>query len=261
MEIKTIHYDEQCYMKGYIHTPYMASEQSCYPAMVIVPGGGFNSIPDAEAERLCLAWMNAGYNAFYLHYHLENEGKPLMPRPVEDLAWLIKTLKEHQTDYYLSGEITLCGLSIGGEIVSQYNGCYANPVFQKKVAATKEELSIDQCILAYGVTSFTAGFPKDSQKAQAMIEEVEDADSANKVTEESRPCFIWATWDDPVVPVKNSLNYIAALQQKEIAAEVHLFDHGPHGLGLATKQTTKNEDDHIAHWFTLACEWLERRRK
>lgn len=258
MNIETYIFDDDCYMKGYIHTPYQNSQQHQYPALLLVPGGGFKQIPDAEAERICLAFVNKGYNAFYLHYHLDNGHQPLMPRPVYDLARAMVVLREKAETYYLNGNITLMGLSIGGEIVSQYNGSFFLPEFQHKIQASEDVLCPDQIILGYGVTSFEDGFPKTKEQEQTMIHSLEEANSCMKVQSKSRPCFIWATWDDPVVPVQNSLHYAQALREKNIPCELHLFDKGPHGLGLATKQTTAYDDYHIAHWFDLCCEWLER---
>ena len=45
--------------------------------------------------------------------------------------------------------------------------------------------------------------------------------------------FIWHTADDPAVPVENALMMSMALSAKKVPHELHIFAHGPHGIGLA----------------------------
>jgi acetyl esterase/lipase len=56
-----------------------------------------------------------------------------------------------------------------------------------------------------------------------------------QVTAKTPPCFIWATADDPVVPVKNSLQFAAALSRAKVPFALHIYQHGRHGLGLGDK--------------------------
>ena len=52
------------------------------------------------------------------------------------------------------------------------------------------------------------------------------------VTKDTPPCFIWSTADDNVVPVENSLDFAAALSKNKVPFEIHIYEHGAHGLGL-----------------------------
>lgn len=251
--------DHRIYVKGYILDQYPNTHQTHYPTVVIVPGGGFKAIPEAEAERLCLAYANKGYNAFYVRYHLLSEvDEPLMPTPLVDVAYAVKTLREHQEDYHMSGDITLVGFSIGGEIVSQYNGRYNEDWLLKEVDATAEQLRPNRIVLGYPVTSFEKGFPQSQEAALKMAPSIEEANSSRYVGPHCAPVFLWTTWDDNVVPSMNALHYATALREKDVPCELHIFDHGHHGLGLATKQTTLDEDPHVAMWFPLCIDWMNR---
>ncbi len=46
------------------------------------------------------------------------------------------------------------------------------------------------------------------------------------------PTFLAQTDDDTVVPAENSLLFTLALRQAKVPVELHLFEQGPHGLGL-----------------------------
>ena len=79
---------------------------------------------------------------------------------------------------------------------------------------------------------------------------------------ETPDTFIFQAWDDPVVLIGNSIEYIGALNKNKVSAEAHLFNHGYHGFSLArhnveTKGQAWQDNPHAAHWFNLAMEWLK----
>jgi hypothetical protein len=55
------------------------------------------------------------------------------------------------------------------------------------------------------------------------------------------------------VPAENSLNYFLALRKAGVPSEMHVFEKGPHGVGLA------NDDPLLAPWSTLLGNWLRLR--
>ncbi|NJL30281.1 MAG: alpha/beta hydrolase [Phycisphaerales bacterium] len=84
-------------------------------------------------------------------------------------------------------------------------------------------------------------------------EKLVDALSCQKqVRSDSPPAFLWHTADDGAVPVQNSLLYFSACREKQVRAELHVYESGHHGMGLADKHET------IRSWTTLACEFLKR---
>lgn len=251
--------DSRIFIKGYYLDEYQKLGQKDYPTVLLVPGGGFNAIPEQEAERICLAFLNAGYNAFFLRYHLFADlEKPIMPQPLIDLAYAVKTLRENETEYHMNGDLTIMGLSIGGEIVTQYNGRYIEQWLQDKVGATVEQLKPNRVVLGYPVTNFSEGFPKTKEALDKMTDDEDAYYSAKYLGPHSMPTFIWTTWNDEVVHSMNTISYVKALRENEVPAEVHIFDRGPHGMALATEQTSEKPDEHLAHWFPLCLEWIKR---
>ncbi len=83
----------------------------------------------------------------------------------------------------------------------------------------------------------------------------------NRVTKDVPPCFIWHTFEDPVVPVENSLLFATALKKAGVSTELHIFPHGGHGLGLATCLTASNSgaeiEPEVNMWVPLVKNWLE----
>jgi dipeptidyl aminopeptidase/acylaminoacyl peptidase len=52
------------------------------------------------------------------------------------------------------------------------------------------------------------------------------------VRPDTPPTFLVHAWDDPAVPIENSLAYLAALRAAQVRAEAHLFEEGGHGFGI-----------------------------
>ena len=75
--------------------------------------------------------------------------------------------------------------------------------------------------------------------------------SADKqVTAQTPPTFIFSTSDDEVVPIANSVLFYQALVANHVSAELHIFRHGRHGLGLA------QADPELSGWPDLLSLWM-----
>ncbi|NOJ61843.1 alpha/beta hydrolase, partial [Arthrobacter sp. 260] len=70
------------------------------------------------------------------------------------------------------------------------------------------------------------GFPIPDDQKDKMPVEPELLDSALGVTRETPDTFIFQAWDDPIVLIGNSIEYIGALNKNNVKTEAHLFNHG-----------------------------------
>ena len=70
------------------------------------------------------------------------------------------------------------------------------------------------------------------------------------VTKDTPPTFMFQTNEDSIVPAETSLYYFLALRKAGVSSEMHVFEKGPHGVGLA------NDDAFLAPWSTLVANWL-----
>lgn len=57
----------------------------------------------------------------------------------------------------------------------------------------------------------------------------------NWVSGDFPPTFLWHTFTDPSVPVRNSLRMALALADAGVKMEMHIFPEGTHGLSLANE--------------------------
>ena len=74
------------------------------------------------------------------------------------------------------------------------------------------------------------------------------------------PAFIWATSDDGLVPVINSVRFAEKLSAIGARFELHIWPHGPHGLSIAEEETSVNIPDMIneaaAEWIPMSIRWM-----
>jgi len=73
-----------------------------------------------------------------------------------------------------------------------------------------------------------------------------------QVTRDTPPTFLVHSTDDRVVPVENALLIYQALRTASVPTEMHVFEHGGHGFGLAPR------DPVLAAWTTLCESWMRR---
>ncbi len=65
------------------------------------------------------------------------------------------------------------------------------------------------------------------------------------MTPQTPPTFIFSTSEDTTVPSENSVAFYLALHQAHVPAELHIFQKGHHGVGLALY------DPALEQWPTL----------
>jgi acetyl esterase/lipase len=70
------------------------------------------------------------------------------------------------------------------------------------------------------------------------------------VTASTPPTFLFSTNADTAVPAENSVMYYLALRKAGVPAEIHIFENGPHGVGLAMNDVALNE------WPKLLMNWM-----
>jgi acetyl esterase/lipase len=66
-----------------------------------------------------------------------------------------------------------------------------------------------------------------------MIPLVESLSNEKQVTSETPPAFLFHTNEDKGVPAENSVVFYLALRKAGVPAELHIYQRGNHGVGLA----------------------------
>jgi predicted outer membrane repeat protein len=81
------------------------------------------------------------------------------------------------------------------------------------------------------------------------------------VTENTPPAFLWHTFADQLVPVRNSIDFAAAMADAGLSCEMHIYPYGPHATGLGNYETWCGKDCNvraeIETWAELSATWVK----
>ena len=89
-------------------------------------------------------------------------------------------------------------------------------------------------------------------KTEEMLELIS---MEKQVNSDVPPTFIWHTYEDGTVPVKNTLVFGSALVEKGIPVEMHIYRRGWHGLSLGTYMV--NEGMKIGEKY-MCSDWIDK---
>ena len=243
-------------------TPYLPEPgYATGAAIVICPGGGYARLADHEGSHYA-RWLNElGIAGFVLKYRLGSDGYR-HPAMLADTARAVRWVRAHAAEYHLDPQrVGIMGSSAGGHLAStllthfdQGNPNAADPV-------ERQSSRPDLGILCYPVIVLTGPYAHRGSRDNLLgLDAAEEAALAlsndRNVTSDTPPCFLWHTVEDRAVPPENSLAFARALRQAGVPFELHLFERGPHGMGLGSREW----DPTRRHPWTVACAaWLKQR--
>lgn len=255
---KTVRLD--CYLyEIYEAMPYRATR----PAVVVCPGGGYHSLSPREADPVALGYSAAGFNTFVLYYSIK--GKAAYPNSLIDLCKAMKLIRENAENWgIIKDQIAVCGFSAGGHLAASLGVHWNDGYIKDKSGCYNGENKPNALILGYPVIS-TSYMENSSVCLDRLVGE-NDKDWVYKelnlqtcVNSNTPATFLFHTFRDQIVPVRDSLEFASALEKADIPFELHIYPNGPHGLSLSTPDVCENGGDKdVASWFELSINWLKR---
>lgn len=226
-------------------------------AIVICPGGGYTHLAvDSEGEEIA-AWLNKeGITAAVLKYRLPDNTimKNKSVAPLQDAQEAIRILRRNAAVYNINPDkIGVMGFSAGGHLASTLALHYDAEVYPHDTISAKPDFQI----LIYPVISMQpeithSGSQNNLLGSKASKEQRDYFSGELNVTKDTPPAFIVHAEDDKTVPVINSINYFLALKNKNISAELHIYQAGGHGFGLAA-----NRNINASQWPLQCITWLK----
>ncbi|WEV39933.1 alpha/beta hydrolase [Lactobacillus sp. ESL0681] len=234
-----------------------------HPLAIVIPGGSFDHLSKREGEPIALAFNNCGFNSVVMEYNLVQDEGEIYPDAALDVLATVQYYRERAQEYQIDPDkIVTIGFSAGGHVASIANYLATSVKYQTEYDFEQAEVLPNKTILGYPLIDIEKiGFKVPEDEESMVPEDRYLKDSSLGVTRETPATFIFHAWDDPMVLVTNTLEYIAALHEHQVPCEVHLFNQGGHGFSLArgdmvTRGREWQENPHAAHWFELAQEWL-----
>ena len=226
--------------------------------VVVAPGGGYQHLA-MEKEGFAIArWLNQqGIAAFVLRYRLG----PQYHHPTElgDAQRAIRYVRAHASEYGIEKDrLGMWGFSAGGHLTATAGTQFDAGHSDAADPIDRESSRPQFLILAYpvitlmdpeahtGSRKFLLGDNPDPALVTSMS-------AQTRVTADTPPTFLFTTTDDKTVPVMNSVMFYQALVKAGVPAEMHIFQHGAHGAGLAAA----NPD--LSVWPSLLIKWMRER--
>jgi acetyl esterase/lipase len=214
-------------------------------AVLVCPGGGYGALAMDHEGKQVAEWFNSfGVSVFVLKYRLGPRYRH--PAPLMDARRAMRMIRERAARLGLDPRrVGVMGFSAGGHLASTLSTLNESP-----------EERPDFSILVYPVISMSTkhghsgsvrnllGSPPDPELVWRLSTE-------RAVTAEAPPTFLFHTNADTGVPAENSVLYYLALRRVGVPAEMHIYQEGRHGVGLAPK------DPVLSSWPDRLKDWLK----
>ncbi len=235
------------------------------PAMLVLPGGGYRSCSDREAEPVAVHFLQQGFHAFVLTYSVAPESA--YPTPFLEASLAVAYIRRNAEALGVNhGQIAAVGFSAGGHLLGLISNCFAHTPAKELLGEDGLFFRPDAAIYSYPVITSS---PEYAHMGSILSLVGQDAEMQkfvsieNQVNKDSAPAFIWHTASDGAVPVENSFLLAGALKKADVPFALHVFTNGPHGLSLCNEETVCGVPDYInpsvSRWLLLAEDWLKAR--
>jgi acetyl esterase/lipase len=237
-------------------TAYLpAADKATGTAVVVCPGGGYGGLAlDHEGKQIA-DWLNEhGIAAFVLRYRVKPYRHPV---PLQDAQRAMRTVRSRAKEWGIDPQrIGIWGFSAGGHLASTAATHFDDGKADDPDPIERASCRPDFAILCYPVITMTdsptthMGSRKNLLGDKPDEKLAESLSNQTQVTERTPPTFLFSTGDDAVVPVENSVLFYLALRKMKIPAELHVYEKGPHGVGLAKKMPALSSwPDRLADWL------------
>jgi acetyl esterase/lipase len=208
-------------------------------AVIICPGGAYRGLARHEGEDYARFLTPYGITAFVLKYRLGSDGYKYKEISA-DAARALRIVRARVADWNLRQNlIGIMGSSAGGHLASTLMTHFDNGDSVSADPIERASSRPDFGILCYPVISMGEITHKVSREQFLGLhpspELVALYSNELQVTPATPPCFLFHTFEDQVVSVENSINFAKALQKNGVPFDLHIYQHGPHGLGIGDK--------------------------
>jgi len=195
-----------------IHLP--PREFATGTAVLVCPGGGYKHLAIQKEGHQIAAWLNTmGVAAYVLKYRLDRE------EALQDAQESIRLIRRRSKEWSVkSNQVGVMGFSAGAHLA-------VNLTMSSSVASRP-----DFIVPAYF-----------SQKGL----DLEKFNSKN-----ARPAFIVGASDDESTPPAMAIALYQKLLGQSVPVELHLFEKGGHGFGLAKTRGA------VVSWTKLCEDWM-----
>jgi acetyl esterase/lipase len=209
-------------------------------SMLVIPGGSYTFLAVQNEGLHPAEFFNSKRTTvFVLSYRLPDEGwlnRSVVP--LQDAQRAMRLIRSRAAEFKIDpARLGILGFSAGGHLAADLTVSYDERVYTALDAA--DQLSAKPAFtgLIYPVATLepkiTHADSRDHLLGPNAPPELVAARSPERhITAQTPASFVVAAFDDGLVPIDNSLAWIAAARAAKASVEAHLFAQGGHGFGL-----------------------------
>lgn len=227
-------------------------------AIVIFPGGSYEFLAGYEGKDFAEYLSPYGITCYVLEYRLGSNGYH-HPIQIGDASRALRYVRTHAAQNGIDpSKIGVMGSSAGGHLAATLLTHFdaGNPSATDPIERTSSRP--DFGVLCYPVISLgpighagTRHFLLGDNPDPALIEFLSNE---KHVTPQTPPTYLFHTWTDDLVPVENSLVFASALNKNQVPFDLHVYQNGPHGIGLGYDSSGQ-----VHPWMRDLLFWLKTR--
>ncbi len=204
-------------------------------SVLALPGGGYEFL-SVQNEGLDVAQrFNATRTTvFVLSYRLPREGwrNPHLA-PLQDAQRAIRLIRRNAEMLdVVPDQVGVLGFSAGGHLAADLATSFNETTYRRVDEADRLSARPAFAGLIYPVIHIAGGSGRNLLGHNPAPAMVAGRSPLLKLGAATPPTFLVHAFDDGLVPIENSLDWIVAARAKQLPVDAHLFASGGHGFGL-----------------------------
>ena len=233
------------------------AEKSNGASVVMCPGGAYAILAyDHEGSQVA-QWLNEhGVTGIVLQYRLHPKYRH--PAPLNDAQRAILHVRANATMLKLSPtRIGVMGFSAGGHLASTVSTHFDAGQADAQDPIERVSCRPDFSVLCDPVIGLKAEFAHRGSAKNLLGDKADSAEllenlsNDTPVNGQTPPAFLFYTNEDKGVRVENALAYYAGCVKHDVPAELHVYQNGPHGVGLAAGEPG------VGQWPDALLAWMK----
>lgn len=233
------------------------ADKAISAGVVVCPGGGYGGLAMGHEGKDPAEWLNRhGIAAFVLRYRLGPRYHH--PAPMQDAQRAMRLVRSRAREWNLDPHrIGIWGFSAGGHLASTVATHFDDGQSDADDPIERVGCRPDFAILCYPVITMRPPLTHGGSRRNLLgdkpdAELVTSLCNDEQVTEKTPPTFLFHTNEDTAVPPENSILFYQALRKKKTPAELHIYEKGQHGVGLAVDLGAVSAwPEQLAAWLTI----------
>lgn len=229
-------------------------------AVIVVPGGSYEFVSVAnEGLDPAIKLTAMGTVVCVLTYRLPGEGwSDSATVPLQDAQRAMRVVRSRASQWAIDpNKVGILGFSAGGHVAATLATQHAEHTYDPVDSADELDPRPAAAGLIYPVVTLERPWTHEVSRKHLLGESPSSADVARRCAEQhvdssTPPAFIVHAFDDPAVPVENSLRFMEAMRAARRPVEAHLLQEGGHGFGIGLAGAP------CEHWPDLFSSWLSR---